>query len=123
MIESDIGNRREDALVAAGEPRHEVRLDEAEHDAAVGFDVIPIHRTPAGRPAGANRRQSRRVMRIVVHDPHAPENLVADHGPQFVRSIRAMRARPVHDDQVIERHMAELLEHPRKQPVAWAADG
>ena len=39
----DIRHRREDALVSAGETGHEVRLDEAHHDAPVRPDVLAVH--------------------------------------------------------------------------------
>jgi hypothetical protein len=64
----DVGDRREDALVAAREAGHEVRLDESEHDAAVGLDVFAAeeHRPP--EPVPAHRHERRGVVGGVVHD-------------------------------------------------------
>jgi hypothetical protein len=33
----------ENAFVSAREPSHEVWLDEAEHDALVGLDILAVH--------------------------------------------------------------------------------
>ena len=40
----DVRQCRKDPLVAAGESRHEVRFDEAEHDAPIGLDVAAAER-------------------------------------------------------------------------------
>ena len=115
---ADVGDGRKDALVAAGEPRHEVRLDEAEHDPAVGLDVgaaqrrrlwpsspAPTGTSVAGSCASWLTTRTRRNT----------------SSPTIARSssgrVRAMRAGAVDDHDAVERHVADLVEHPRQQPV------
>ena len=113
----DIGDGGEDPLVAAGEAGHEVRFDEAEHDAAVGLDIVTSHgnREPvAGRADGHERAG---VMRVVVHHPVARQHLRADHGAQLVRGVDPVRAGAIDDDDLLRRHVRELGEDPGQQAI------
>ena len=57
----DVGDSGKDPLVAAGESRHEVRLDEPEHDPPIGLDVGAVEEHLVTVLADAGARQLRRI--------------------------------------------------------------
>ena len=64
----DVGDSRKDALVAAGKAGHEVRLDEPEHDPAIGLDIGAVEEDLVAVLADAGARQLRRIEGVVIHD-------------------------------------------------------
>ena len=111
----DVGQRREDPLVAAGEPGHEVGLDEAEHDAPVGLYVLAVEVDGPPVFALARGRERLRVVRRVVDDAVARHNLAPDHRGQLRDGIGAVRAGAVDDREVAWRNVLELGEEPREK--------
>jgi hypothetical protein len=89
----DVGNAGKDGLVAAGEARHEVRLDEAQHDAPVGLNVLAVQPDFVPVFSDAGQRKGGRVMRVVIDDPAPREDVCAEHRLQFVGCVRAVGAR------------------------------
>ena len=63
MIARDVRDAGKHRLVAAGESRHEMRLDEPDDDPAVGLDVVAVHAAPAApsMPVPACASRSRRT--------------------------------------------------------------
>jgi hypothetical protein len=109
-------------LVAAGEAGHEVRLDEPEHEAAVGLDVAARLRDREPVLGGA-RRQRAGLVRVVVQHTIALQHLRTHHGPQLVRRVRPVRAGAVDHDDVRRRHVSRLGENPGQQAIGQQRPG
>ena len=70
-----------------GEAGHEVRLDEAEDDPAVGLHVVAIHQHGLAVAARAREGQALRVVGVVVHHPVPGEDRGPDHAGSAPRGV------------------------------------
>jgi hypothetical protein len=75
------GETRCDKLRTAAEPGEEMWLDEAGRDPDVGLDPVPVQ--PHGHTVAVRAAPNQRcfVPRIVVHDRHGVDELIAQHAP------------------------------------------
>ena len=119
----DVGEGRKHPFVAARKPRHEVRLDEAEHDAAVSFDPFPVqvHRMAVGRAAG--KLEAGGLVRRVIDHAVAAQHAVAHHRPQFIDGVHPVRAGAVDDRDPAGGNVRQFLEQPRQQAVGRQRPG
>ena len=111
----DVGHRGKDPLVAAGEPGHEVGLDESQHDPLVGLDVGPVHEDGATVRGPSGERERRGVPGRVIDDAVRGRHGPPDHALELRGRVPSVGARAVDDRDVAGGNVRQLLEEPRQE--------
>ena len=119
-----VGHTGECGLVASRKAGHEVRLDKTDEDAPVRLHVFTVHHQRAAPvPPRPRHRQRIFIIGVVVDHPQPPVERRANDPCQLLSRVAAVRPRARDNGNVLLRHMRQLGQDPRQEPIGGQGAG
>ena len=106
-------------FIAPGKPRHKVRFDKPQQDAAIRFAILPVEMNIITKRRLAHAGHGFHVTALMIEAPVTSKNLGSHHTDPFLFSISPMRSRARNNHHILRPHVIQFGKQPTQQTLVW----